>query len=123
MSPLLKTVALALTLASLTACSPEEVAHYFSTTEPTRAALTDGQLADLRHCESTDNYAAVSSSGRYRGAYQFSQRTWDGVASRHFDWLVGVDPAAAEFWWQDAMARALYSESGSSPWPHCGRNL
>lgn len=32
------------------------------------------------------------------------------MASRHFEWLVGVDPAEAEPWWQDLMAKALYSE-------------
>ena len=118
MTPRNRLFALALTLVSVTACTPEQLQHYFAATEPTRAVLTDGQLHALRSCESTDNYAAVSGSGRYRGAYQFSQRTWDDVAGRHFPWLVGVDPAAAEFWWQDAMARALFSESGSSPWPH-----
>ncbi len=100
---------------SLTACSPEEIDRFFHSTEPTRAVLTDGQLEALRSCESTDNYSAVSASGRYRGAYQFSQTTWNDVAGRHFDWLVGVDPAAAEFWWQDAMARALFPSPGRGP--------
>jgi hypothetical protein len=47
----------------------------------------------------------------------------DAVAARHFEWLVGVDPAEAEPWWQDLMARALYSERGRAPWPVCGRRI
>jgi hypothetical protein len=119
----IRSLACALALLSLAACTPEEVLHFVAATEPTRAVLTDSQLFALRSCESTDNYGAVSGSGRYRGAYQFSQYTWDDVAGRHYPWLVGVDPAAAEFWWQDAMARALFAESGARPWPHCGRAL
>jgi hypothetical protein len=56
------------------------------------------------------------------GAYQFSQ-AWNRVAGDHFPWLADTDPATVEPWWQDAMARALWSESGPSSWPHCGRRL
>ncbi|MFN7150862.1 MAG: transglycosylase family protein, partial [Microthrixaceae bacterium] len=54
-----------------------------------------GGWAALRRCESGGNYGAVSSSGTYRGAYQFSRSTWNSVASRSYPHLVGVDPAAA----------------------------
>jgi hypothetical protein len=84
---------------------------------------SDAQLAALRDCESGGNYAAVSSGGWYRGAYQFAQSTWNGVAERNLPHLVGVDPAAAGPADQDAMARALYWESGWAPWPHCGYHL
>jgi hypothetical protein len=110
-------------LAALTGCTPEQIALFNHVTGPYQDAVTDEQLATLRLCESTDNYAAVSASGRYRGAYQFSQTTWDRVARAHFPWLAGTDPATVEPWWQDAMARALWSESGASSWPHCGRNV
>ena len=80
-------------------------------------------LAGLRNCESGGNYGAVNPSGTYRGAYQFSRSTWNSVASKSFPHLVGVDPAAAAPADQDAMAQALYSSSGSSPWPVCGRHL
>ena len=80
-------------------------------------------LAGLRNCESGGNYGAVNSSGTYRGAYQFSRSTWNSVASKSFPHLVGVDPASAAPADQDAMAQALYSSSGSSPWPVCGRHL
>jgi hypothetical protein len=55
----------------------------------------------------------VSGSGTYRGAYQFSQTTWESVGGTG-------DPAAAPPAEQDARAAALYSQQGSSPWPNCG---
>ena len=61
--------------------------------------------------------------GLYRGGYQFDYHTWNDVASRHFPWLIGVDPAAAEPYWHDAMARALFTERGRQPWPVCGRRI
>lgn len=79
--------------------------------------------AALRRCESSGNYSAVSRTGKYRGAYQFSRATWDSVARSNYPRLVGVDPAAASPADQDAMALALYRSSGSRPWPHCGRHL
>lgn len=107
----------------LAACTPAQMAMYMTITEPTRSALTNDQLYRLRMCESTNNYAAVNPSGKYRGAYQFGRTTWDGVAARHFPFLIGADPAATEWYWQDAMARALYSERGRQPWPHCGLRI
>lgn len=80
-------------------------------------------LAALRACESNGNYGAVSSNGLYKGAYQFHQRTWNDVASRHYPHLVGVNPAAASAAAQDAMARALWGEAGRSPWPVCGKRV
>lgn len=105
-------------------CTPEEVAFYLKATEHVNDVLSADELKRLRDCESTDNYAAVSlwtdTVGLYRGAYQFVQHTWDGVAERHFPWLVGKDPVEVEPWWQDAMTRALWSERGRQPWPVCG---
>ena len=112
-----------LAVGALGACTPKQVEAYLTVTEPHREVLTAGQLSQLRTCESTDNYAAIGGGGAYRGAYQFNRQTWNGVARRHYPWLVRVDPARAEPWWQDAMARALWSESGRSPWPHCGRQV
>ncbi len=77
----------------------------------------------LRWCESNGNYAITNPSGKYRGAYQFDRSTWNSVADRHAPHLVGADPAAASPADQDFMARALYSEHGARPWPHCGRHL
>lgn len=106
-----------------TACTPEQLAFVAAVSEPYEHVLTGEQLAALRRCESGGDYAIVDHTGTFRGAYQFNRSTWDGVAARHFDWLVGVDPAEADPWWQDVMARALYSERGRAPWPVCGRRL
>ena len=85
-------------------------------------ALDDGALARLRWCESTDNYGAVSPSGLYMGAYQFSQSTWDYVAKRYYGGrYAGVKPNTVPAQWQDALARALYAEQGRAAWPHCGQ--
>jgi hypothetical protein len=70
-------------------------------------------LASIRACESGGDYSAVSSSGTYRGAYQFDQATWESVGG-------SGDPAAASPAAQDMRAQMLYDQSGSSPWPVCG---
>jgi transglycosylase-like protein len=107
----------------MSACTPEELVRYLDSTSEVRDVLSADELGRLRQCESTDNYQAVSPSGLYRGAYQFDQTTWDDVAGRYFEWLVGVDPIDAEPWWQDAMTRALWSERGKQPWPICGNRV
>jgi hypothetical protein len=70
-------------------------------------------LASIRACESGGDYGAVSSSGTYRGAYQFDHATWQSVGG-------SGDPAAASPAEQDMRAQMLYEQSGSSPWPVCG---
>ena len=110
-------------LFALSACTPAQFSLYTQLTSPTADVLDAEQLSRLRHCESTHNYAAISPSGTYRGAYQFDQRTWDDVAGRHYVWLVGRDPITVEWYWQDAMARSLWSERGAQPWPRCGRRV
>lgn len=85
--------------------------------------LSDAGLARLRNCESRGNYRAVSSSGSYRGAYQFTRSTWNNVARTVMPSYVGVDPAAAPSYVQDAMARALWSRTGARSWPVCGRRV
>jgi peptidoglycan hydrolase-like protein with peptidoglycan-binding domain len=70
-------------------------------------------LARIASCESGGNPAAVSSSGRYRGKYQFSRPTWRALGGRG-------DPAKAPEAVQDAMAAKLLAQRGTSPWPVCG---
>ena len=77
---------------------------------------SEEQWAALRRCESGGNYRIVSSSGRYRGAYQFNQQTWESVGGRG-------DPAAALPAEQDARAKLLYLRRGARSWPHCGSAL
>lgn len=79
----------------------------------------------LRMCESGNNYQVLSPGGAYRGAYQFAQATWNGLAASvaSLTRLVGVDPATAAPVDQDAMAYTLYEQRGKSPWPVCGAPL
>ena len=81
---------------------------------------TAAQWDVLRQCESSGNYSIVSANGRYRGAYQFSQATWDWVAGLDHPGLLGVDPSTAAPADQDAMALSLWIRRGWSPWPICG---
>ena len=74
-------------------------------------------LACIRHWESRGNYEAASRSGRYGGAYQFDQRTWDAVARRHWPENVGIAPSEATEEAQDFMAARLLEERGLRPWP------
>ena len=71
-------------------------------------------LAKIRQCESRGNYSIVSSTGRYRGAYQFDHTTWRAVGG-------SGDPAAASPQEQDYRALLLLRMRGTRPWPHCGR--
>jgi len=71
-------------------------------------------LAAIRACESGGDYGAVSSSGTYRGAYQFDQATWEAMGG-------SGDPAAASPAEQDMRAQMLYDQAGPSPWPVCGQ--
>lgn len=90
---------------------------------PPNGGPTAAQWDAVRKCESTHNYRAISPSGLYRGAYQFSQQTWDWVAGIHQPHLVGIDPIDAEPAWQDVMAYTLYAMRGWDQWPICGKNL
>jgi hypothetical protein len=123
MKRLLLCAVLLVATAVLGGCTSDEMLFFDRVTASTRDALDYDQLYRLRLCESTDNYEAVNWTGQYRGAYQFDYRTWNDIASRHFPWLNGIDPAIAEPYWQDAMARALFSERGRQPWPICGRQI
>jgi peptidoglycan hydrolase-like protein with peptidoglycan-binding domain len=70
-------------------------------------------LARIASCESGGNPGAVSSSGQYRGKYQFSRTTWRALGGKG-------DPAKAPESVQDAMAAKLLAQRGTSPWPVCG---
>ena len=63
-----------------------------------------------------------SANGLYHGAYEFDQRTWDGVEARvgRSD-LVGVKPSDAAPAEQDVLTLALYRDRGAAPWASCGR--
>jgi hypothetical protein len=121
---------IALGALSLTGCNLEEQALWHRATQTdtfvkiaaTRSpgAPSDATLARLRACESHGNYGAVNRSGTYRGAYQFSRRTWNNVAGTVLPLYLQKDPAAAPPHVQDAMARALWKMAGPRQWPVCG---
>jgi len=70
-------------------------------------------LEAIAACESGGDPGAVSSSGQYRGKYQFDRQTWQSVGGTG-------DPAAAPEAEQDRRAAQLQAQRGSSPWPVCG---
>ena len=71
------------------------------------------QLSSIARCESRNNPRAVSSSGAYRGLYQFSFGTWGVVGG-------SGDPAAAPRAEQTWRAWMLLKNHGSGHWPVCG---
>jgi Transglycosylase-like domain/Putative peptidoglycan binding domain len=71
-----------------------------------------GILRAIAECESGGNPRAVSRDGLYRGKYQFSRGTWEGLGGTG-------DPAKAPEWRQDQLALKLYRQRGSAPWPNC----
>ena len=83
----------------------------------------NGDVACFLECtrahesDTAGGYGAVSGSGTYRGAYQFSQRTWDSaVAGAGMEEYAGVPADQVPASVQDAAAAHLYSVSGTSPW-------
>lgn len=97
------------------AATNQAPAHRHAPAPQVRASQTSSGsgLAGIRACESGGDYGAVSSSGKYRGAYQFDQQTWESVGG-------SGDPANASAAEQDSRAAALQQQRGSSPWPSCG---
>jgi resuscitation-promoting factor RpfB len=84
---------------------------------PTNSPSADGlNWAALAKCESGGRPNAVSSTGAYRGLYQFSMSTWAAVGG-------SGDPAAASPDEQTYRAQILYQRSGAGQWPHCGPRL
>ena len=95
------------------------VAEINNTMAPSNAALLR-----LRNCESTNRYNITNRSGKYMGAYQFDQTTWNGVVDRlGLDDFIGVKPNKTAPPVQDAAARGLVAERGRSPWPVCGKRM
>lgn len=76
-------------------------------------AWVHSHLVSIAACESGGNPRAVSSTGAYRGKYQFSFSTWKVVGG-------SGDPAAAPEAEQDYRAARLLTEHGAGHWPVCG---
>jgi hypothetical protein len=85
-------------------------------------------LTCVRMHESRGNYGAASKDGKYHGAYQFGQDTWNGIANHakppeytaRTD-LIGLAAELATQYDQDEMAWRLYQWQGKGPWTgtHC----
>ena len=86
-----------------------------TTTTAAHADPTPDAWAQLRTCESGDNYTIVSTNGRYYGAYQFNLTTWRSVGG------TGT-PTNATPTEQDYRALYLYRMRGWQPWT-CARTL
>jgi uncharacterized protein YabE (DUF348 family) len=85
--------------------------------KPRYSPTADGlNWAALAQCESGGNPRSVSSDGRFRGLYQFTIGTWQGVGG-------SGDPIDASSSEQTYRAQILYRRSGDSPWPTCGHYL
>lgn len=82
-----------------------------------RVAPTDANLDRLAQCESHGNPSAVSRSGKYRGAFQFSLATWRSMPRR------AGDPATHTYEEQRDSARDLVNRSGWGQFPACSRKL
>jgi peptidoglycan hydrolase-like protein with peptidoglycan-binding domain len=78
------------------------------------AKPSDPTLERIAQCESGGDPTAVSSDGRYRGKYQFDRETWARMGG-------SGDPATAPESEQDRLAAKLLAQSGTAPWPACGR--
>lgn len=83
----------------------------------TRTRPASGDVwAALARCESGGNPRAVSSSGRYRGAFQFSLATWQSLG-------YAGDPIDHPYEVQLQAAQKLQARSGWGQWPSCARKL
>lgn len=82
---------------------------------PAPTAPSSGVWAELRQCESSDNYADNTGNGYY-GAYQFSLSTWQSLG------YSGLPSDAAPAV-QDEAAQRLQARNGWNQWPQCSRRL
>lgn len=86
---------------------------------PARASRTRVQgdaWAALARCESGGNASARSANGRYTGAFQFSNATWQSLG-------YGGSAADHPYDVQVAAAQKLQARSGWGQWPRCARKL
>jgi hypothetical protein len=80
--------------------------------QATGGSAPSGVLQDIAQCESGGDPTAVSSDGQYRGKYQFTRETWQGLGG-------SGDPASASEAEQDRRAQQLLDQSGTAPWAGC----
>ncbi len=78
--------------------------------------ITDDVFIRLSWCESGGRPDAVSRSGKYLGAFQFSLATWHGIG-------MPGSPIDYPFEVQLEAAKRLQARSGWGQWPTCARKL
>lgn len=81
-----------------------------------RPASGEAVWRALGECESHNNPTAVSASGKYRGAFQFSIPTWRSLGYEG-------DPIEHSYATQLQAAKRLQARSGWGQWPSCARRL
>lgn len=69
----------------------------------------------LASCESTGNWAAISSGGTYRGGLQFDQPTWRAYGGQAYASSAHLATRAQQI----AVAERLRAARGFQPWPVC----
>lgn len=87
-----------------------------ASTGVTSPAGTERVWRALGACESNNNPRAVSASGKYRGAFQFSIPTWRSLG-------YAGDPIDHSYETQLEAAKRLRARSGWGQWPSCARRL
>ena len=87
-----------------------------SAPRPRPAAVTGDIWGALARCESGGNATAVSGSGRYFGAFQFSIGTWQSLG-------YSGNPIDHPYETQLAAAQKLQARSGWGQWPVCAGKL
>lgn len=78
--------------------------------------VTDDVWAALSRCEAGGRPDAVSRSGKYFGAFQFSLGTWHGIG-------MPGNPIDFPYEVQLEAAKRLQARSGWGQWPVCSRKL
>ena len=78
--------------------------------------VTDDIWAALSRCEAGGRPDAVSRSGKYFGAFQFSLGTWHNVG-------MSGSPIDYPYEVQLDAAKRLQAHSGWGQWPVCSRKL
>lgn len=80
------------------------------------SVIGDDVWSALARCESGGRPTAVSRSGKYFGAFQFSLATWRGIG------MTG-NPIDYPYEVQLGAAKRLQARSGWGQWPTCSRKL
>ena len=88
----------------------------FILTAEERINMLPTEWRALAACESSLNPEALNPTGKYRGLFQFDNRSWE--------WVGGSgDPARASIREQYKRAKLLHEKQGWNAWPQCSRKL